>query len=341
MNHKYQPIDTLAQKEALLNELKGNLFEYLVGSLMARELKIERMFIKSFGGEIRNQLTDYEAWIRIHEPELLKQLPLLASSMAKELCKVLPDKVSNILVMGKTAGGSHNESFNEADIMVICEDINYPISLKLCKDHSFVNTKSGGIKSFFSKYFSEFKDIKPIQKSINSLVDENFIAMGHELHSMAGLEFQGRFDEAWRESGLTELPGQLDEDMNRVLRQTYYSLIEKMYDAFTALYNEDKDLFIRSIYPLMGLGDINLIQATCFHKSSTKGENTQKYLLSRTHIFEGRELKEEASNVQILPLKKGISSFEVKLKNQTLQIRVKPMNKFTQAAFKVNCSLKF
>ena len=243
--------------------------------------------------------------------------------------------------MLRTAGGSHNETFKEADIMVITKDRNYPISLKLCKDHSFVNTKSGGIKSFFTKYFKEFNNIKPIQDSINSLVDENFMAMAHELHSMAGLEFQGRFDDTWREAGLTELPGQLDDDMNKVLRQTYYSLIEKMYDACVELYNHDKELFTKAIYPLMGLGDINLIQATCFHKSSTKGDETQKYLLSRTHIFAGTELKEEANEIEILPLKSGISSFEVKLKNQTLQIRVKPMNKFTQAAFKVNCSLKF
>ena len=95
MNHKYQPIDTLAQKEALLNELKGNLFEYLVGSFMARNLKIERQFIESFGGEIRSQLTNYETWIRNYEPELLKQLPVLARTMANDLCNVLPSDVEN------------------------------------------------------------------------------------------------------------------------------------------------------------------------------------------------------------------------------------------------------
>jgi len=341
MQKKYAPIDTLVQKEALLNEFKGNLFEYLVASLLARHYKIESTFISSFGGDIRKQLSEYEQWIRANEPALLAQLPVLATSLSKELISVLPLIAENILVVGKSAGGSHDERFNEADILVLSGKDIVPVSIKLCKDHSFVNTKSGGARSFLTKYFSNFKESESEQKNLNENIDKTFLEMGHSLYEMAGLDFHGRFDENWRSQGLPELPGQLNKEMNTKVVSTYYKAIDGLYHSLKRLWSIDQDRFLTDLFPLIGLGNQEIIQATCFHVSSTKDGSVTKYNLARNHILCGKEIIASQLDYSFVELKKNISSFEIKFPNFVLQIRIKPMNRFTQSAFKVNCSVKW
>ncbi len=341
MEKKYAPIDTLVQKEALLNEFKGNLFEYLVASLLARHYKIEGTFISSFGGEIRKQLGEYEQWIRKNEPTLLSQLPILAKSLCDELISELPKQVDNILVVGKSAGGSHDERFNEADILILENKNVIPISIKLCKDHSFVNTKSGGARSFLTKYFSQFETSASEQIAINESIDQNFLQMGHALYELAGLEFQGRFDDRWTNEGYPELPGQLNKEMNKKVVATYYCAISNLYSAMKRLWVSDKNTFLKSLYPLIGLGNQEMIQATCFHVATNKNGKLVKYNLARNHVLCGSELISSDLSYSFVDLKENISSFEIKFPKFVLQIRIKPMNRFTQAAFKDNSSVKW
>ncbi len=332
---EYQPIDTVAQKEALINEFKGNLFEYLVAQNLARHFKIEGDFIRSFGGDIRTQLTEYDHWLRVNEPSLIKHLPTLAGLVVKELTPKLPTNISRVLVIGKSAGGSHNKSWDEADILVESVEGIFPISLKLCKSHAFVNTKSAGIKSFISQYFSEFSKNKYYQDLINDGVDRRFKQMALELHDRASLEFFGRFDHRWTEAGYSELPGQLPSELNKIVVQTYYDCVLDIYNCLSEFMREDSKLFAKSILPLIGIGNSDIIQATCFHRE-VGGE---KYQASGVHVVKSSDLSFEGG-VEILPLKSDISSFELHVDKLRLQIRIKPMNKFTSAAFKVNCSIK-
>ena len=332
---EYQPIDTVAQKEALINEFKGNLFEYLVAQSLARHFKIEGDFVRSFGGDIRTQLTEYDHWLRVNEPSLIKHLPTLAALVSKELITRLPQNVSRVLVIGKSAGGSHNKSWDEADILIECGKDILPVSLKLCKSNAFVNTKSAGIKSFISQYFSGFSKNKYYQDLINDGVDRRFKQMALELHDRSSLEFFGRFDHRWTDSGLSELPGQLPSELNKVVVQTYYDCVLDVYNCLKEFIEEDPRLFTRSILPLIGIGNSEIIQVTCFHRE----KSGEKYQLSGVHIVESNEITSN-KNVELLPLKDGISSFELHVDKLRLQIRIKPMNKFTSAAFKVNCSVK-
>ncbi len=332
---EYQPIDTVAQKEALINEFKGNLFEYLVAQNLSRHFKIEGDFVRSFGGDIRRQLTEYDHWLRVNEPSLIKHLPLLANQVSKELVPTLPSNVDKILVIGKSAGGSHNKSWDEADIIIEADSGVFPISLKLCKSNAFVNTKSAGIKSFISQYFDSFEKSQYFQNLINEGVERRFLQMANELHDKASLEFFGRFDHRWTEAGFSELPGQLPEDFNKIVVQTYYDAVLDVYNCLTELKNTDTELFSKSILPLIGIGNPDIIQVTCFHKEK-KGE---KYLPSGVHVIKSSDLV-SGEGLEILPLKSGISSLELHVGNIRLQIRIKPMNKFTSAAFKVNCSIK-
>ena len=62
-----------------------------------------------------------------------------------------------------------------------------------------------------------------------------------------------------------------------------------------------------SLYPIMGLGNPEIIQATCFHGPQA-GE---KYHLKEIKIFTGDELAENLKNFKIEKIKTNLSSFEI------------------------------
>ena len=333
---EYQPIDTHAQKEALINEFKGNLFEYLVGQLLSRHYKVEGDFTRSFGGDIRSQLTEYDHWLRVNEPDLIKKLPMLAKEVVSRLINFLPESIDKVLVIGKSVATSHSKQWAEADLLLQADSAVYPISLKLCKNQAFVNTKSAGVKSFISQYFNPFEQSSFLQDKVNEGVESRFLLMAQDLHERVGMEFFGRFDHRWSDGGHSELPGQIPKDLNTVVVQTYYECIRDIYDSLVSLIETDKKLFSSCILPLMGVSDKEIIQVTCFHKE-IKGD---KYNFADIHVISGKDLSKNINEIKLLPLKESISSFEIEVSNLRLQIRIKPMNKFTSAAFKVNCSIK-
>ncbi|RLA65873.1 MAG: hypothetical protein DRQ88_04180 [Epsilonproteobacteria bacterium] len=322
-----------SQKEALLNELKGNLFEYLVGQNLALQKGILSEFYRNFGGELKNKLVQYENWLRNNDPILFKKLPNLASSLAKELTLYLPEKIDNLLVVGKAGGGGHRFKLNEADLLAISKKEMIPISVKLCKAKAFVNTKSGGVKSFIVKYFSNFPNAPIWQEELNEVLNIAFQHMGHELYAQAGLEFTGQFDERWEHS---HLPGKVPVEMRPVIYKFYSQVILKIYDIFKIMYGQSQEDFKKCLYPIMGFGNLQIIQATCFH-GILKGK---KYNLKGVKVFTGDELKQNLKKLKLEKLKADLSSFEMRSDELILQIRVKPMNIFTTPAVKINCSIK-
>ncbi len=137
------------RKEALLNEYKGSLFEFLVASNLAAKLNFESSFLDDLS---ENQLSMYEQqepYLRNHFPSLLVSLPKLAEFTAKKIIKKLNlVSIEKIDLIGMNAG-----SLTEADIIISSQGTKYPISLKISKKGSFTNTKSAGVKTFFIKYF--------------------------------------------------------------------------------------------------------------------------------------------------------------------------------------------
>ncbi len=65
---------TSAQNSALVNEFKGNLFEYLVASAIAKYYGLESDFITSINDSFRQSLSFYETWLRTHDLPLLRSL---------------------------------------------------------------------------------------------------------------------------------------------------------------------------------------------------------------------------------------------------------------------------
>lgn len=332
------------QKEAILNECKGNLFEFLVAQGLAARCFLEDQFLLNLPAEFKNKLGSYEELMRTHEPKLLVKLPVLASQTVKYLWENLDlqrYEFSQWNVIGKMVATNDNECWNETDIVGSYQEVGaksaeskkLALSLKLSKDHSYTNTKSAGVKSFLTKYFGAFDSLTltQMQKELNHEVDESFLMMGHRLYRMADLEFKGAFKSDWSEL-YTELPGELPLEMREIVHENYHRVALKLSSLLLKLKELDKELFFESLYALCGFGHAEIIQVSCFH---------QDYELKEISIKSFDDIFKQANKECILlPLKNLASSVEVVMGPVALQIRVKPMNKFTTAAYKINCSIK-
>jgi proteasome lid subunit RPN8/RPN11 len=93
------------------------------------------------------------------------------------------------------------------------------------------------------------------------------------------------------------------------------------------------DELIKSLPALLGFSSEEIVQLVCFHDFKSDGE-----IKVFIHSFE--EFKPLLSLADILPFA-DTSSVDIRMGELVLQIRVKPMNKFTTTAIKLNCSVKF
>lgn len=331
------------QKEAILNEFKGNLFEFLVAQGLAKKSAVEDQFLLDLPYEFKAKLGSYEEMIRTHEPRLLVKLPTLAEKTVQKIWEEVTSKYSfqQWNVIGKMVATNDNELWNETDIVgtYLAEDgfqKKLAFSLKLTKDHSFVNTKSAGVKSFLAKYFSRFGVLSArLQEELNHEVDESFLMMGHRLYSMVDCEWKGSFNSDWN-NNYSELPGELSEEMRAIVHENYYRVAMRLAGLLEELQRKDSALFFDSLFALCGFGHADIIQVNCFH------QDYELKNISIKHFVDLFGFGEEKSNKKciILPIKEMASSVEIQLGKVILQIRVKPMNKFTTAAYKINCSIK-
>lgn len=314
------------KKEALFNEVKGSLFEYLVGKEISVRSGNELAFQKSIDPNYLAVLSQQDRMVRQFYPEMIAFLSQVSLLTANELERYLGATLSEPKLLGKFINSSLGAVFLEADLSVTVGGAERFVSLKLNKKNSYVNTKSGGIKSFFTHYFPF---VSPgIQEKFNSMVEMEFETMARELHAFHDLGFPGNFS-LWVKKGFSELPGELSEEERAILKRYYGRIAFEMHQILTSLKAASPDQFSESLATLMGFGQREVIQAVCFHEMKSEGDS---YL----YIHE----REELTQVEILPFQ-NVSSVELRVGDDFLQIRVKPMNKFTTTAVKINCSVKF
>jgi hypothetical protein len=320
----------LIKKEALFNEVKGSLFEYLV----AREISVkgagELSFHKNFDKNYLTILSQQDRMIRQFYPEMLPFLTSTARQTAEEIILHLGEIPENAKVVGKF---SHSLNLStdlfEADLVLTLKKMSLPVSLKLNKKNAFVNTKSGGIKSFFSQYFPFLKT--QVQENFNLFIDREFNRMALELHALHDLEYPGHFQH-WVRLGFSELPGELDEDSRNILKSYYARIAEEMHRILILAFDQAPILFRNSLPSLMGFSSSAILQVICFH-SFPSSESSSIEIHSYT------EVEDDLDSSIIRPFG-NISSAEILMGKRILQIRVKPMNKFTTTAIKVNCSVR-
>ena len=333
----YQLFDTASQNEALINEFKGNLFEYLVGLEMAKSIGQEAHFLSSIQPELLSRLRSYEDWLWQNDSDLAEQLPRLAKNCYEYFDSHHSQSFEKVLLVGKIAGGSHDESVGEADLLLIDQDQKTTaLSLKLCRSGAYVNTKSAGIRSFISKYFSVLPDSGLIQERINLVLDESFKELSRELHRRHGLEEQDQFGAQWLEASLPVLPGALHEDDQIFLYQHYFRIISILSDFFKQAFEKHQEKLNLCIGSILGFANKDQVQVICYHQEIDK----KKYQWCHGEYTNFSDRFDQLSLGQFHPAKTNQASLSIEYPFGVLQIRVKPMNKFTVAALKVNCSVR-
>ena len=318
------------KKEALFNEVKGSLFEYLVASALAKKTGLELEFQRSIDGNYLTVLSQQDRLIRQYYPEMQPFLRECAEVSVASLTPHLPQKLLRVQLTGKLSNSREAKNWAEADLILEGESTSLPVSLKLNKKNSFVNTKSGGVKSFFITYFP-FAD-PGLQERFNKRVDMEFATMAHELHDLMDLPFEGDFKN-WVRAGHSELPGEIGEDCRRILKAYYARLASEMQGIFGEIQEQHPLEFRMALAQVMGFGNPEILQLVCFH--DFKGNSSVR---SEVHLYQ--DLEKNLSVLRPLPFSET-ASVEWEVGSWRLQIRIKPMNKFTTTAIKINCSVKF
>lgn len=319
---------TDTKKEALFNEVKGSLFEYLVAKEIALRAGGELNFQKTLDPNYLTVLSQQDRLVRQFYPELVGFLQEASKLAALGLEAHLGDRPESPRLLGKFINSSVGETIGETDLYVSVKGTERAVSLKLNKKNSYVNTKSGGIKSFFSQYFP-FAPLS-IQEKFNRTVEMEFETMARELHAHHDMDYPGNFS-SWVRRGFSELPGELSPDERSILKDYYARIARVMHRILSELEDSQPEKFREALPPLLGFGARDVVQLICFHDMKA---GTAPFL----HIH---ELADHAlSQARILPFT-DVSSVEISLGSEALQIRVKPMNKFTTTAIKINCSVKF
>ena len=314
-----------AQKEALNNEIKGYLFEYLTARKLSNRLGCEGAFLYGEARADGVRLREYETWLRQNDPVLMERLPNLAHETVDLLCAKLSPQGGAVHLCGRRKSG-----MGEADIFLE-GDSSLSIGLKLCKANSFVNTKSGGLRSFLVKYFGADRGMA--QERLNRALDWSFDCMAGRLYESAGLEYMGRWDHSWEDAGYSLLPGELSVEQNRLVLEHYGRVVDVLYEEMAKHREEYPRDFMGSLPPLMGFKNPQLVQVFCFYR--------QDYRLENIVIVDGGSVDWQNLSIRFGDRIPKRSSFEIVTQDRVLQIRVKPMNKFHARALKVNCSVKW
>ncbi|MEX0798132.1 MAG: hypothetical protein WD025_01730 [Bacteriovoracaceae bacterium] len=321
------------RREALLNEYKGNIYEFLVAQNLSQIHGVESSFIKNIGQDFYEMLSQQESYIREYYPWLLSDLPLLARGMALEIDKSLKSPLAHVKMIGK-ASSSLKDNYGEEDILAVYDNSSLaPISLKLSKAGAFVNTKSAGVKSFLKKYFHNFPNIEQHQLRVSDLFDRQYELMSYSLQEAAGMEPDGKF-ENWKMAGATELPGELSPELRERFLETLRQVNNILFETLLEMANKDQDMFLKNLKPLLGRTRDDMLQATTFYE-----RQKERYAL-QSHIVESGTGEKDSLEFLELKNREAATSFDIVFADRILQIRLKAMNKFTSKGFKINCAVK-
>lgn len=307
-------------KNALLNEYKGYLFEFLVTKELRRMYKLSAIEAVLRESDFE-MLSQQESFVRNQFPDLLVKLPDLAKATAESIFNNIKDiDVNNVIIVGKQNTSLQDHSFSEEDIRIEGCDVNLSISLKLAKYGIATNTKSSGVLSFFEKNFSN----PEMQNEFNQFIDLRFEEMARDLHEITEIDYQPGFKN-WRINKLPELPGQLNPEASERLKQYYEVIAQKLCENIKKL--SVKENFTDALLPLTGLSQKDLVQVVCYYQ--------KEYELKEVKIKSNQNLG------KLKNIEHKRSSVILTLDQLELHLRIKPMNLFTTKAYKINSAVNF
>jgi len=321
-------IDQTINKEALFNEVKGSLFEFLVGKELSSLHGNEFLYLKSLSKDYAKVLQDQDRMIRLFYPELRSFLEASSRRMAEKMMKIYPG-FKTIQLVGKASHAGGNE-LAEGDLLLLNDQTDEKIylSLKISKKNSYVNSKSAGVKSFLTTYFP-IEGASQVQEDFNFFYEHQYEQMARDLHELENIAYDSSFSQ-WKNLNKTELPGELRFELSERLIEFYRTVALRLSGILLDFYKRNPVQFLNSLKSVTGFSNPHVVQAHLFHD----GHAIESIAID---ILE-QGLWDKMGEVCFKPTIGA--SVEIVSSMMTIQLRVKPMNKFTSPAVKINCAYK-
>ncbi len=318
-------------RQALLNEVKGSLFEYLVAQELAGAAGALGDFLTSIPDHYQQVLEQQERLLREADAGLALLLPRWARQAAEAFrsSAVLP--IEQVRLTGQLSTTAQGQELGSCDVLLKGGAGDTRLSLKLNKARAAVNTKSGGVKSFFGQYFTHASAARE-QERFSAAVEREHALVRRELFALEDLPEEAPDWGPWRERGLTELPGELRPEARELLHAYYARLARALDDSLATLAAEDAGRFTQALALLAGLAP-QQVQLICFHEYPARDDLDVRVTSYRQGLA-------QLSQWQRLPATDS-ASVEFAIGAWRLAIRVKPMNTFTTTAIKMNCSVRY
>lgn len=312
-------------QHALLNDLKGALFEFKVAHFLSKHWQLEDEFLNSIPKMFQTLLAEQERILRVHYPEQLPIIMIHSLHLSELIIKNEPQKVSKIYLIGEL-----QDQGSEGDISYEVAGKMKWISLKLTKSKSFINTKSAGVKSFIFEYFHVFKTAKNDQEEFNNIIEEEFKLLSFKMEQSLGLKESDDFS-SLKSRGISELPGDLTGQARVLFLEFIRKLKNHLRKVLKSYHQQNPKLFKSCLQLIMGFSHPDQLLGLSLISSM---DNVNSKVIAFDEC-----LKQMSSLVWSNST--NDTSFQIDLKEWKLQIRIKPMNKFTSPSYKVNCSVKF
>jgi hypothetical protein len=338
------------QKDALVNEYKGNIFEYLWARscLESLDLSYTQLVVDD---SLMEMFLIQENFLRHERPRLLTSLHLWAQeSVAFILSDLVPyfkNSETKIYILGKKGGNFTQDLWqkipHESDVLLVNESKKkiQSISLKLALAKSYVNCKSSGLQSFLEKYFSFAPEIIHFfQGNLNFHLDQYFEEFRLGLHENHQLEDLGGF-RSWINNHQSLLPGELQQEDKKILNQLYENLGEIVYKTLEELYTLNRDLFFQGIFRLLGFDHES--ESSSFFQliAFTPSENLVNQSLVDILKVDENVLKKNDPLLQAISFSRRGGNTLLHLPWGQMAFRIKPMNTFSSPGFKLNIAFQW
>jgi hypothetical protein len=295
------------------NEIRGHLFEYLVGQEWAKLSHLERFYLESVGEVALERLKRDQEALRENDFLLGPQLQGLAKATVQALSQRWT-QIDRINLLGLT----NTETKGAADLTVGFQDQRWGLSLKLAKWGNTIHARNAGMRSFLAKYFSH-PEAPMLQTKLNQKLD------------ILNDEFKFLLNE--NEIQINALPSTMVGTERGPLLEYYYKQIKLVKEGIDILLSVDRKKFQEGLILLSGFDTTVNDQVICFHQ----GDHTFHSLKMKSRT----EIEEVWKDFQLKDIKEPVSSFDVEGQGGTLKIRVKPMMGLQERSYKVNCSLRY
>lgn len=299
----------------------------MVGLEVAKLIDYEHKYTLSLAPNFHQLLRHYQAYIIEHDPELASFLAPEAKRTAEAILEI--DKSRDwkrVSVLGKVAANDQGLN-HEGDLILESDQSTLPISLKVARKGSFLNTKSAGIRSCLTKYFSASDE----QEQLNQIQEMEFAKLSRSLEELNGLNPTSDFS-SWKQAGLDELPGSLKDEARVLLNDYYARLLASFSKSVEQIRETSPDKFIQATKSLSGFAHAEVIQVVMFYDRDQQGNYRSGDIATYTtpHFKQLPQIRFDGGNTSLY-----IQNDEFRL-----QLRIKPMNVFTTKAIKINSSMR-